>query len=227
MSAHRSAQEQRWVIGGVVVALLVAVLGWILLVSPQRAETDSVNGQAADVRNDNLSWQAKISTLQSESKDMSTVTKALGLAQQALPSTSGVPNFLRSLQALGSRTGTDVVSLTVGAPTDVSTVATGSNGSNAGNGSTATASPTTAAPGAPTGSGVYALTITAQVNGASDKLDAFLRKLQTEQPRAVLITHLVRGSAQDGATSLQLTMQAFVAPSGAAEQARLAQAAGR
>jgi Tfp pilus assembly protein PilO len=78
---------------------------------------------------------------------------------------------------------------------------------------------------------VYALPITIAISGSFTQLDGFLSQLQSVQPRAVLITQLTQGSATSGtggkaaATTLSLTMQAFVAPSSAAESAQLAAAA--
>ena len=87
---------------------------------------------------------------------------------------------------------------------------------------TAPAAPAPAAPAAgtaptATGTGVYGLPITAQVTGSPVALGQFLQQLQAVQPRAVLITKLIEGTgpvagSKLAGTSLQLTMQAFVAP---------------
>jgi hypothetical protein len=78
---------------------------------------------------------------------------------------------------------------------------------------------------------VYALSIAATVSGSPAQLDQFLTQLQTVQPRAVLISQLTEGSGtatgKPGTTSLQLTMQAFVAPVTAAEQAQISAASGK
>jgi hypothetical protein len=70
------------------------------------------------------------------------------------------------------------------------------------------------------------------LTGTASQLDQFLTQLQSMQPRAVLISQLTETSrsatGKSGATtSLQLTMQAFVAPSSAAENAQLSAASGK
>jgi hypothetical protein len=76
---------------------------------------------------------------------------------------------------------------------------------------------------------VYALPITATVNGSVQALNEFLTQLQAVQPRAVLITQLVETVAGKGAgrpakgsglPSIALTMYAFVAPGTAAPLAQ-------
>jgi len=75
--------------------------------------------------------------------------------------------------------------------------------------------------------GVYAMTISAQITGSPTNLNRFLDQLQNVQPRAVLIASVneasgaanpgtgTGGSVPAGATTLQLTMEAFVAPNAA------------
>jgi hypothetical protein len=167
--------------------------------------------------------------LRAQSKNLAQYESDLRTAQLALPTTSGLPDFLRTLQAIGNATLADVSSLIVGPPTDVTGVASSSTGSSTGSTGASTSTATTI-----TGLRIYALPITAQVAGTTSQLDAFLTQLQAVQSRAVLISQLTEGNgvaSPNGTvsqtTTLQLTMQAFVAPSSAAERAALSAAAGR
>jgi hypothetical protein len=170
---------------------------------------------------------ARITSLRAQNRDVAKYEAELRSARLALPSTSGVSDFLRSLQALGNATLTNVSALTVGEPADVSTLAAPAPAAASGTAAASTAaSSTPAAPGAPaTGpapGAVYSMAISAQVSGSPAALDRFLQQLQDVQPRAVLITSLTEGAGSagvttqgrsgGGATSLSLTMQAFVAP---------------
>jgi hypothetical protein len=68
--------------------------------------------------------------------------------------------------------------------------------------------------------GIYSLTTTVQLSGSPENLIRFLDQLQNVQPRAVLITQVQESSGANGTvagagrgtTTLQLTLQAFVAP---------------
>lgn len=228
-------RERLWLVGGALVALVLTMIGWFFFISPQNAQTAEVRGQVseADSRNDLL--QRRIALLASQNKNLATYQQKLAQAKLALPDTSGLPDFLRSLQSLGNATLAEVTSLTVGPPTDLTrrgaapapsaTASSGAASSGAGSGASGAASTGEAA-----AQKVYALPITAQVNGSPSQLAQFLTQLQSVQPRAVLISSITLGSqgtsGKDTGTSvLNLTMKAFVAPASAAESAALSAAA--
>ncbi len=206
----RSQRERLWIVGGGVFALLVIVVGYSLVIGPQRSETSGVKGQVSRARLENAVLHSRIDALRQQNRNLASYQNSLRQSHLALPSTSGLPDFLRSLQSIGNATLAEVSSLTVGTPTDVTAVA-GAKSAGV--------------------SGVYALPITAQVDGSVSALDAFLTQLQSVQPRAVLISQITESSGADsgGASpahlNLQIAMQAFVAPVGAAESAQLSAAA--
>ena len=224
------AQMQRlWIFLGAVAAALLLVVGWFMFISPQRDQTSSVNSQVSSVRAQNARLQARIRQLQSENVDLAKYQAEVRQAELALPDSSGLPDFLRTLQSIGNATQTVVTSLTVGAPTNLTTVAAATPTATKSAASSATSSSATKTP-APGGVGqVFQLPISAAVTGSYAQLDEFLSQLQSVQPRAVLITQLSQtspaGKASATSTTLSLTMQAFVAPSSAAESAQLAAAA--
>lgn len=190
----RSTVERLWLLGGAVAALLLLVIGYFFFIAPQRAQTSDVDGQVTAARQQIAALQTRIDSLRAQNRNLARYEADFAAAQRALPSTSGMSDFLRSLQTLGSATQTRVSSLTVGTPTDVGTAASGPK--------------------------IYAMTITAQASGTPTGLTKFLEQLQQVQPRAVLITQLTEGNGATNAgstasTMLQLTMQAFVAPANA------------
>jgi hypothetical protein len=220
--------ERLWLLGGAFVAAFIVLLGYLFFISPQRSNTSEVNSQRAEAQQTNTALQARIKSLEQESKNLATYQAQVTRAQLALPSTSGLPDFLRTLQSIGNATLANVSALTVGPPTDVSVVSAGAPAATA-TGATASGSGT---PAAATGPHVFALPITASVSGTPKQLDQFLTQLQTVQPRAVLISQIAEGSGGStgkagGTTTLELTMQAFVAPASAAEQAQLSAASGK
>lgn len=233
--------ERLWLIGAVLVAFLLVLIGYTMFISPQNSKTSNARSQvsAADATNNRL--QARINALREESKDLPKFQAELVAARLALPSTSGLPDFLRTLQSIGNATLTTVSSLTVGIPADVTQIVSsgGSSSSSSGN---STATTKSGAPAGTTIDGVrvFALPINATVNGSISSLEAFLTQLQTVQPRAVLISTLTESSAAAGTApgaaagknvnpnqaSMTITMQAFVAPGSPSEQAQLSSQSG-
>jgi type IV pilus assembly protein PilO len=238
----RSKTERMWLVGGGLSALILLLIGYLFFISPQRSATDDVHAQADAAQLQNSKLESRISTLRAQNANLPKYQAELATARLALPSTSGLPDFLRTLQSIGNATLTDVTSITVGPPVDVSTVAGAAPAAPGAAPATSTpsASVTTAPSGTATpgsvvtaGPHVYGLSITAQVTGSPTTLNRFLTQLQSVQPRAVLLTEITEASGQLGApgaatgadsTTLQLTMQAFVAPVDAAESADLASA---
>jgi hypothetical protein len=234
----RSQTERLWLIGGGLVGLVVVLIAFFLFISPQRSQTSDVNSQAAHARDQNVALQARLDALHEQSKRLDVFQRQLTNAQLALPSTAGISDFLRSLQQLGNTTLTDITQLTVGQPVDVTTVVTGvpvgSAATQPATNPSATASagtPATPATPATSGPQVWALPITAQVSGSPAALNKFLEQLQAVQPRAVLIAQItettgtttngIAPQAGRGDTTLQLTMDAFVAPTNSTEKASL------
>jgi Tfp pilus assembly protein PilO len=220
--------ERMWLLGGAFVAAFIVLLGYLFFIGPQRSNTSDVNGQRAAAQQTNTALQAKINRLGQETKNLATYQAQVTRAELALPSTSGLPDFLRTLQSIGNATLANVSSLTVGPPTDV-TLATSAAPAAAASGTPAKSAGGTQATAS--GPHVFALPLTVSVSGTFAQLDQFLTQLQTVQPRAVLISQITEGyGATTGKTSgatLQLTMQAFVAPTSPGEQAQLSAASGK
>jgi type IV pilus assembly protein PilO len=233
----KSTQERLWLIGGSASAFLMILIGYFFLISPERSTTQTVRDQISAARVQTESLQKRIDQLTVQNKDLDRFRNKVAVLKLALPSTSGLPDFLRSLQALGNASLTDVTSLTVGPPKDVVPAAPAGEtpaAPSATASSTAPPAGTVPAAGAAVEGHVYALAITAQVSGSTSRLNEFLDQLQSVQPRAVLITAITVGTTGVGGgaptsgatgTTMQLTMQAFVAPASSAPAVPLAQAA--
>ncbi|MDT4913828.1 MAG: hypothetical protein QOC66_2956 [Pseudonocardiales bacterium] len=231
----KSPQERLWLTGGALAAVVMLLIGYFMLISPERADTQTVEDQVAVAEQQTASLQQRIDALIVQNKNLARYRTNVAQLRRALPATSGLPDFLRTLQSLGNATLANVTSLTVGPPADVSALSGGTPASPSAAPSTGstTSKPAAnpAAAAAAAGPHIYALSITAQVTGSSTQLAEFLDQLQSVQPRAVLISQITLGegaaAASGGATSnsMGLTMKAFVAPADAAEAAQLAQAA--
>jgi type IV pilus assembly protein PilO len=181
--------DRIWMIGGVVGAALLLIVGWFVAISPKNAETQSLREQKDVTESRLITLRHRLAELQDENKKLEQFKAALKRNEAALPADSGVPDLLRQLQDSGELVDVTVSGFTVSAPVRQSDPA------------------------------VYALPITVTAGGKADNLGRFLDQLQQVQPRAVLIesTNLA-GASGDGkadpsdAVTMTLTMKAFVAP---------------
>jgi hypothetical protein len=233
----KSPQERLWLVGGSAAAFVMILIGYFFLIGPERSDTRTVQDEVSAARGQTTSLQKRIDQLTVQNRDLVKFRNKVAQLKLALPSTSGLPDFLRSLQALGNSSLTDVTSLTVGPPKDVLAAATGPTPAAASGAAPSSSAPpagTVPSAGPVSATHVYALSITAQVSGPTSRLNAFLDQLQSVQPRAVLITAITMGtSGIAGAapavgatgTTMQLTMQAFVAPDSSTGAATPSQAA--
>lgn len=181
--------DRLWMIAGAAVVALLVAITWLLLVSPQRTEAADLNDQTDTAITQAAQLRTRTAKLAAAQAKIGELTKTRDTRALALPSDSGVPAFLRQLQASGNAVGVDVSGLTVGLPAEEKTV-----------------------------SGVWALAIQLTAEGTATQLGSFLDQLQdSAQKRAVLIetASLSDGGVGTGAArqmSLSLTVKAFVAP---------------
>lgn len=224
----RTATERWWRLGGAAAALLVVLVAWTFLIGPQRSQTADVVAQGDAARDHNAQLSRRIDALRADNRTLSAYQAAFRSAQLALPADTGIPDLLRSLQTMGTATHTDVSLLNAAPPAPVvaAAPATGTpSPSSSPSGSAASTTSTAGTAGTPAAD-VYSMAVSVDVTGSAAALEAFLTRLQTGQPRAVLITQVTEGGpgavgaagapVPSGATSLQLTMQVFVAPQGVA-----------
>jgi cytoskeletal protein RodZ len=211
----KSPKEKLWLAGSGIAALLIAVIGWFFLISPQRQQTSDVEGQTQGAQLANTSLQSRISALSEENAKKASYQHAYDAAQEALPTSSDPASFLRIMHATADKTSTNLTALTIGTPQTITAPVPATPASPSSTSSSSSPSTPTGA----TGSGVYSIQITTGVTGSNPNLYAFLTQLQDVQPRAVLITNLTAGRNGDGTDSnskgssaLQLTMQMFVLP---------------
>jgi type IV pilus assembly protein PilO len=189
----RGHADRMWAVGGAVGAAVLVALAWFFLISPQRAETAVLQEDTAAAHTRIGMLQQRLGQLRKENSELAKFQAQLAADRQALPTDSGLPNFLRQIQIAGEATGVTVNSVTVGEP-DVA---------------------------AASGGQLYAFTITMTVEGNAATLSRYLDQLQRVQPRAVLINS-VNLAAADPSTSinspsgLTLNLHVFVAtPPGA------------
>lgn len=175
-----------WVIAGVAVAVLLGIGGWFLLIGPKYNDAASVGNQADATRVQIGVLEAKLAGLRKKQAQLNKFKAKLKANRAALPTDSGVPDFLRQLQASGDLTDVTVTALTVAAPVQTVGVA-----------------------------GVWQLQMTLNAMGAPDDLSKFVDKVQEQQSRAVLIqsANLTEATAPSAGTSSTASTTASPTPS--------------
>jgi Tfp pilus assembly protein PilO len=180
--------DRIWLLAGAVAVAVLVIASWFLLISPKNAEIDEVNNQSADTQTQLIALRKRINELEQEKAKLPATVAALNKKKLAMPSDSGVPAFLRQLQASGTATNVDVTGLAVNTPVQMTTLPS-----------------------------VWALPITLTAAGTVADLESFLTTLQTGQSRAVLIqkanfTPDSGSSSSTSGMSLSLSLTAYVAP---------------
>ena len=200
MGARNTARL--WVLGGMAIIVLLALGGWFLLIGPKFSEAADVRAQADDTRVQLVALRKKLAGLDEKRAQLPQFTARLRVNRAALPGDSGVPDFLRQLEASGELTGVTVSGFSVAAPAPAVGVAN-----------------------------VWQLQMTLNAAGEPDDLGRFLDRLQSRQPRAVLVqsanltSDTTAGTSAEsgpsgsptsgdstGETTLSLSLMAFVAP---------------
>jgi type IV pilus assembly protein PilO len=181
--------DRIWVVGGLLAATMLLAVGWFLLIGPQHARAGALDAQTQAAQAGVAVQQQRLTELRRQQENLPQYVAQLAKARAALPSESGMPDFLRQLQVVGDETAVAVTTVTMARPVKVE----------------GTKTP------------VFALAVDLTAKGTTSRLDAFLDQLQRVQPRAVLITS-VSTQADDGAGSFtgqvtaQVALDVFVAP---------------
>lgn len=215
----RTNTERLWLLAGIVGALAVLALGWLVFISPQLSDASSLHAQRDDIDTQNIQLEGRIQRLRGANMD--SLRKELANAREALPSDSGLPDFTRQLAAEAAASLVKVTSITAGAPT----LATASAPAAA----TAGSDSTPAAPRTTTGAAgnIFAIPVTIIVSGTPAHIQTLLHKIQSDGPRRALVVSAIltpsTGSPTGLQTGAQMTVQTqiFVAPQDPAAEAEL------
>jgi hypothetical protein len=105
-----------WMIGTVTVMLVIVVAGWFLGAQPLIATAASADQQAASVTAQNVAQTAEIAQLTTEMKQLPQLKQDYTALQASIPGTSKTADFIKSLDALATTAGVQIVGFTVGDP---------------------------------------------------------------------------------------------------------------
>jgi len=168
--------DRMWLIGGVVGALAILGLAYILAIGPAWTNLTDTRDQSLASETDLAVQRTKLATLASQNGDIATYRTALAKAQLSLPSDDGTEAYVHDLTAAARSAKVTLSSVTVSPPTVVS-------------GATPPA---------------YAVPITVSTLGKPAETEKFLAEIQNNLPRAALVNTV--SSASDGATTISLTV---------------------
>lgn len=216
--------DRVWLGGGALLALMVLLVAWFAVISPELTATGDITDQTVAAQTQNTVAQTKLTKLRSDFANMPTLTATLRQAREALPSGSGLPDFTRQLTTEAATAGVTMKSLTTSTPV----LATSPNAAAT---AAAQAAATPAAGGASSAAGVLlAIPVTVVVEGSLEGHRALLRAVQVDGPRRALLTSVVVAPATGAATAsvtaattMTMQLQVFVAPLSPADEAALSQ----
>lgn len=217
-----SLQDKRiWLGGGAVAAVLIAAASWFFVINPELSSADSLRSQADSATQQNQVTQAKVTSLEAKTKDLSKLTAGLQTALNALPIDSGLPTFTRQLSAQAAGVHVDLTSIAIGSVAAVSaTPATATTPGTTSGATTpgASAPATTGAPASATGS-VFSIPVTVVSTGSLVDELAFLKLIQTVGPRRALVTSTqiapgtgAKVASIDGSATVTAQLSVFSAP---------------
>jgi Tfp pilus assembly protein PilO len=117
-----------WLFVGPAVAVVVLALGWLLLVSPKMSEASQLAEETSSAQASNVMAQAKLTTLQQQSKTLPAQKAQLVALQRQIPADPAVADLIRSLNAAATATGVHLDQVTPGALAPIGGGAAGSTG---------------------------------------------------------------------------------------------------
>jgi Tfp pilus assembly protein PilO len=156
------------------VALLV--VGWLVIVKPERSHAASLRSQATDVQASNATLQGKLAQLRAEQKDTPAEEKLLASINQKVPDNPQLPTLIRQLSAAADGAGVTLLSLAPGAPVAVAVPAAAA---------TTAGATTTAAAVAP--SPLSAIPLAVSVQGTYANIESFFSAVESLS-RAMLVS---------------------------------------
>lgn len=225
----RERIERLWVIGGTVLAVLVAAIAWLVVVHPELSKASSLRSATNSARSENSTLQAKIDKLERDRSRIGSLRRSLAAAQAALPSDSGLDAFTRQVSAQATAAHVTVTGITAGLPTPVGGASASSaapaDGASPAEGAATASSPSPSSPPSPSSTapasaastsgaagGVYSIPVTVVVNGSSAHDLAFLHALQRSGPRAVLVNATQMSGQSGSGVTLNVQLELFAAP---------------
>lgn len=170
-----------WVAGAAVLTVLVAVAAWSLLIGPVRAEAAGYRQATADAEVTNIQLEARLVQLREQYAELPQEQARLAELQSQLPPVADLPAFVRGVQAAADSAGVTLVSITPDTPVLAGT------------------DPATGAPVTAVAPGLVQIPVVLEVVGGFAASTDFVRGVQSELTRTMLVTTLDVSASEDAA----------------------------
>ncbi len=206
------SRDRMWMVGCGVVSLLVVAFGYLMFISPQHHTAADLRSQADDQLSSVSLKRTHLDTLAKQNQKLPVFQAQLAADQAALPTTADIPNFLRTLQSIGSASSVSITAITISTPAGIQAVTPAPTAAAADSATSTTTTTTPVHPAAGTG-GAYQIAMTISATGSVAQLEVFLTALQSQQPRAVLVSSVALTTGSTSGYSLAVSFNAFMAPS--------------
>lgn len=166
---------------GLIVAMLLTAVFWFVMYQPQNERQRALEAQVLTLREQEQTLQARVAALQAIRDDEVAIRAALARLEEYIPTSVAQPSALRQLQRIADASGTTLEILRFGdaAPPQ------------------ATGETTPVDTGEP-GKVLAAIPVTIAVDGGYFQIVDFLRRLEVDLPRAVLVQDLALEKSPDG-----------------------------
>lgn len=217
-----------WIGATVVVAVLIAIAGWFLLISPTRAATTDTRVAIDTETSRTVTLTKALATLKAQFEGLDASRTALAGVIVQVPTTADTSAFRRLLEQRAATSGVTLTTVQTATAVAVVQVATGNSGAAA-SGTSASKTPTpspSAAPVAPpkatTGSGQTLVGVPLQITlvGTYDAARVFVASLQGKVGRLFLVNGFSVVSQSDSPASggrpatvkgdVELSLQGFL-----------------
>ena len=115
---------KQWIAFTVLAVVAVLAAGWFLLVSPKRADADTLSQQAAVQVTANSTLQTQLAVLKSQAKNLPQQQAKLSAVAAKIPDNTAEPSLIRALDAAATAAGVELVSIAPAQPVAVVAPAT-------------------------------------------------------------------------------------------------------
>lgn len=225
-----ATSTRTWTAAALALALVLTAAAWSLLIGPERAQALALREQVAGAEAANTALAARTAQLQRQLADLPAKQAELAALREAVPPEAELPELLRTLDRYAAESAVTLMGVSPGAPVAAAAATPAAPATAATPGEAVPVAPTApvADPSAPA---VVEVPLTLTVIGDFFAVESFLRRVQVDMDRALLVTGLSmtaeapgeatggRPATVSGDVTLTVTGKVFVLPDAASAPA--------